>query len=109
MKRLPDSIPYETKVSFFEYQRKEWEKVLESSKNSVVENQPDSLQHWLSVNNYALEKIAEIDKQLEELKIAFDARANGSFATNVQLVRAYNRSRLPLAPEGDNSPTVSKE
>ncbi|XHH09541.1 MAG: hypothetical protein ACFCUE_02625 [Candidatus Bathyarchaeia archaeon] len=76
MNRLPDSVPVATKVSFFEYQRREWEKVLEVSKNSSVEdNQSDSLQHWLSVNRYALEKLAEIDKQLEELKNSFNARS----------------------------------
>jgi hypothetical protein len=83
MNRLPDSVPIETKVSFFEYQRKEWEKVLESSKNSLVENQPDSLQHWVSVNRYALAKIAEIDKQIEELKLTFSVHSSTSASTNV--------------------------
>ncbi len=69
MTKLPDSVPYNIKVSFFEYQRKEWEKVLESSKNSSIgEEQSDSAQHWVSVNRYALEKIEEIDKKIEELK-----------------------------------------
>jgi hypothetical protein len=66
---LPDSLPYSVKVSFFEYQRKEWEKVIESSKNILAgADKPDCLQHWENVNSYALEKIQEIDKKLEELK-----------------------------------------
>ncbi|MGD6808681.1 MAG: hypothetical protein ACQCN3_03195 [Candidatus Bathyarchaeia archaeon] len=69
MTNLPDSVPYNIKVSFFEYQRKEWEKVLESSKNNSIEEiQADSSQHWVNVNRYALEKIQQIDKQIEELK-----------------------------------------
>lgn len=88
MNRLPDSVPIETKVSFFEYQRREWEKVIEASKNSLVENQPDSLQHWVSVNRYALAKIAEIDRQLEELKLTGAASGSAKPATtNVQLIR----------------------
>lgn len=82
MNSLPDSVPVEIKVSFFEYQRREWEKVLEASKNSLVENQPEQLQHWVSVNRYALAKIAEIDRQLEELKIAISVRSvAGTYST----------------------------
>ncbi len=68
MNSLPNSLPPNIQVSFFQYQRKEWEKVLESFKNNQVEtNQSDHGQHWESVNKYALAKIQEIDKQLERL------------------------------------------
>ncbi len=87
MNSLPDSVPYNIKVSFLEYQRKEWEKVLESSKsNSVGENQADCVQHWLNVNRYALKKLEEIDGQLEELKNAFGARSTTPATTNVQQI-----------------------
>lgn len=70
MNRLPDSLPYNIKVSFFEHKRKEWEKILESSQNIPVgANQPDSLQHMASINRYALARIQEIDGQLAELKM----------------------------------------
>lgn len=69
MNSLPDSVPYNVKVSFFEHQRKEWEKVLETSKTTAEENQ-SSQQHWASVNTYALAKIQEIDRTLEELKLS---------------------------------------
>jgi hypothetical protein len=69
MNTLPDSLPYDIKAAFFEYQRKEWEKVLESSKNSANgENQSEYLQHWEKVSNYALAKIREINQQIEKLK-----------------------------------------
>ena len=84
MTSLPDSVPYNIKVSFLEYQRKEWEKVLESYKShSALENQPGSVQHWDNVNTYALEKIKEIDSQLEDLKLIFGAR---SATPDVQLI-----------------------
>jgi hypothetical protein len=68
---LPESLPTNVKVSFFEHQRKEWEKVLESSKNTLaVADTADCLQHWESVNSYALAKIQEIDRTLEELKLS---------------------------------------
>ncbi len=70
MNSLPDSLPYSVKVSFFEYQRKEWEKVLESSKNTLAEiDKTEYLQHWESVNRYALAQIQEIDRKIEELKL----------------------------------------
>ncbi len=83
MNSLPDSVPYNIKVSFFENQRKEWEKVLETSKSSLVEENLSDMQHWVSVNRYALEKIQEIDRQLEELKHSFAARSTTPTAINV--------------------------
>jgi len=72
MNNLPDSLPYQIKVSFFEHKRKEWEKVLQSSQTIPASvNQPDSLQHWEVINRYALAKIQEIDGQLAELKMAY--------------------------------------
>ena len=74
MKNLPDSVPYQIKVCFFEYKRKEWEKVLQSSQTIPAgTNQPDSLQHWEVINRYALAKIQEIDGQLAELKMTCSA------------------------------------
>ncbi|MGD6851004.1 MAG: hypothetical protein ACQCN6_02975 [Candidatus Bathyarchaeia archaeon] len=70
MNSFPNSVPDKIKISFFEYQRREWEKVLEtsvSSKNS--ENHPETQMHWENISNYAQERIEEIDKQLEQLKI----------------------------------------
>jgi hypothetical protein len=67
---LPDSLPANVKVSFFEHQRKEWEKVLESSKNTLPVVDTDCLQHWESVNSYALAKIQEIDRTIAELKLS---------------------------------------
>lgn len=85
MTSLPDSVPYNIKVSFLEYQRKEWEKVLESYKSySVLESQPESVQHWANVNTYALEKIKEIDNKIEELKLVFGSR---SATADVQLIK----------------------
>jgi hypothetical protein len=85
MTSLPDSVPYNIKVSFLEYQRKEWEKVLESYKsNSALEDQPDSVQHWANVNTYALKKIKEIDSQLEELKLGF---GGNSVTSDIQLIK----------------------
>jgi len=84
MNSLPDSVPYNIKVSFFEYQRREWEKVLESSKNKSNPEEHQDVEHWVNVNNYALEKINEIDRQLEALKHSFDTN---STAANVQPVR----------------------
>jgi hypothetical protein len=85
MNSLPDSVPYNIKVSFLQYQRREWEKVLESSKTAPAqETQPDIEQHWGSVNRYALEKLEEIDKQLQELKLVFDASPTASTATKIQ-------------------------
>jgi hypothetical protein len=73
MNNLPDSVPNQIKVSFFEYKRREWEKVLESAQNiQVGANQPYSLQHLASINRYALARIQEIDGQLAELKLAFN-------------------------------------
>ncbi|MGE5554758.1 MAG: hypothetical protein ACM3UY_00640 [Methanocella sp.] len=69
MSSLPDSLPINIKVSFFEYQRKEWEKVLEACNHSEA-NPAICMQHWASINTYALAKIQEIDKQLEALKVA---------------------------------------
>jgi hypothetical protein len=72
MNNLPDSMPYSVKVSFFEHQRREWEKVLEVSESTAAgADRSDCLQHWQSVNSYALEKIQEIDRKIEELKLAF--------------------------------------
>jgi hypothetical protein len=72
MNNLPDSLPYQIKVSFFEHKRKEWEKVLQSSQtNPTSANQPDFMQHWEVINRYALTKIQEIDGQLAELKMAY--------------------------------------
>jgi hypothetical protein len=74
MNSLPDSLPNPIKVSFFEYKRREWEKVLESAQNiQIGANQPDSLQHLASINKYALARIQEIDGQLAELKLAFNS------------------------------------
>jgi hypothetical protein len=74
MNRLPDSVPYNIKVSFLQYQRREWEKVIESSKNGPAEEtRAEVEQHWINVNTYALAKLAEIDRQLEELKVTFTA------------------------------------
>jgi hypothetical protein len=62
-------------VSFFEYQRKEWEKVIESSKNTLAgADEAACLQHWENVNSYALAKIQEIDKKLEELKLSITSQ-----------------------------------
>jgi hypothetical protein len=73
MTNLPDSLPTQIKVSFFEHKRKEWEKVLISSQSIPTgANQSDSLQHWATINNYALAKIQEIDTQLAELKSAYN-------------------------------------
>lgn len=70
MNSLPDSLPISVKVSFFEHQRKEWEKVIESSKNTLTDaERAECLQHWESVNSYALAKIQEIDRKIEELKL----------------------------------------
>lgn len=75
MNSLPDSLPYSVKVSFFEYQRKEWEKVIESSKKTLFDTAgSDCLEHWECVNSYALAKIQEIDKKLEELRLSFAAQ-----------------------------------
>ncbi len=72
MNNLPDSLPYQIKVSFFEHKRKEWEKVLQSSQTIPAgANQPDSLQHWEVINKYALAKIQEIDGQLAKLKMTY--------------------------------------
>ncbi len=63
------SIPDKIKISFFEYQRREWEKVLESSTNGRInDNQPESQRHWESISNYALEQIKEIDRQLDKIR-----------------------------------------
>jgi hypothetical protein len=84
MNSLPDSVPYNIKVSFLQYQRREWEKVIESSKTPPAqEAQPDIEQHWGSVNRYALEKLEEIDKQLEELKLAFSTNSTITAKANV--------------------------
>lgn len=73
MNNLPDSVPYQIKVSFFEHKRREWEKVLESSQSFPAGvNELDSLQHWATINKYALAKIQEIDVQLAELKMTFN-------------------------------------
>jgi hypothetical protein len=73
MNNLPDSLPYQIKVSFFEHKRKEWEKVIQSSQTFPAgANQPDYLQHWEVINRYALAKIQEIDAQLAELKMTFN-------------------------------------
>ena len=73
MNSLPDSLPYQIKVSFFEHKRKEWEKVLQSSQTIPVGAiQPESLQHWEVINRYALAKIQEIDGQLAELKMTYN-------------------------------------
>ncbi len=70
MNSLPETVPNHVKVSFFEYQRKEWEKILASSKdNTAEEKQVDFAQHWESVSSYALARIKEIDQQLEQLKL----------------------------------------
>jgi hypothetical protein len=75
MNSIPDSLPYSVKVSFFEYQRREWEKVVESSKSTLSgADSPDWLQHWESVNSYALAKIQEIDRKIEELKLGIAAQ-----------------------------------
>jgi hypothetical protein len=67
---LPESLPYSVKVSFFEYQRKEWEKVIESSKTTLVgADEAACLKHWENVNSYALAKIQEIDRKINELKL----------------------------------------
>jgi hypothetical protein len=69
MSNLP-SLPYSVRASFLEHQRKEWEKVLESSRSNLIgEGKPDFQQHWEDVNCYALEKIQEIDRQIEQLKL----------------------------------------
>ncbi len=69
MSGFSKSIPDRVKASFFEYQRKEWEKVLESSVNSRIEENALELQlHWNDVCDYARERIKEIDKQLLQLK-----------------------------------------
>ncbi len=82
MNSLPDSVPYNIKVSFLQYQRREWEKVIESSKTAPPqETQSDFEQHWGSVNRYALEKLKEIDLQIEELKKSFSL--NPTPTTNV--------------------------
>jgi hypothetical protein len=87
---IPDSLPYSVKVSFFEHQRKEWEKVIESSKNIMVDTERvDYLQHWESVNSYALAKIQEIDKKLEELKLSLTPQisaVNQQFS-NLQILK----------------------
>lgn len=71
MNSLPDSVPINVKVSFFEHQRREWEKVLEASKTGHSKETPaEYIQHWASVSTYALAKIQEIDRQLEALKMA---------------------------------------
>lgn len=71
MKSLPDSMPYSVKVSFFMHQRREWEKVLESSKSiNLGDDRSECLQHWESVNSYAVAKIQEIDRKIEALKLA---------------------------------------
>ena len=77
MNNLPDSLPYKIKVSFFEYKRKEWEKVLQSSSLTLPTGaiQPDSVQHWEVINRYALAKIQEIDGQLAELKMTCSTTA----------------------------------
>jgi hypothetical protein len=73
MTNLPDSVPTQIKVSFFEHKRKEWVKVLESSQSIPSgANQSDSLQHWTTINNYALAKIQEIDAQLAKLKSVYN-------------------------------------
>jgi hypothetical protein len=75
MNNITDSLPYSVKVSFFEHQRREWEKVVESSKTSLsTADNPDWLQHWENVNNYALSKIQEIDRKIEELKLGIAAQ-----------------------------------
>jgi hypothetical protein len=69
MNSLPKTVPNHVKVSFFEHQRKEWEKILESSKsNTIEEKRADYVQHWESVSSYALARIQEIDQQIEQLK-----------------------------------------
>lgn len=73
MNNLPDSLPYNIKISFFEHKRKEWEKILESSQTLTAgANQPDSTQHWAIINKYALTKIQEIDGQLAQLKTSLN-------------------------------------
>jgi hypothetical protein len=70
MNSLSDSIPIKIRVSFFEHQRKEWEKVLQTSKGNLVgESQPECLLHWETVSSYALQKIKEIDEQLQQLRL----------------------------------------
>jgi hypothetical protein len=65
-----DSIPDNVKISFFEYKRKEWEKVLEASANSrISETQPESQLHWENINRYAKERIDEIDRQMQQIKL----------------------------------------
>jgi hypothetical protein len=72
---IPDSLPASVKVSFFEYQRREWEKVVESSKSTLAgADKSDCLQHWENVNSYALAKIQEIDRKIEELKLGIAAQ-----------------------------------
>lgn len=71
MNSLPDSVPINVKISFFEHQRREWEKVLEASKRDHSEEVPaEYLQHWASISIYALAKIREIDRQIEALKMS---------------------------------------
>ncbi len=70
MTSCADCIPDKIKVSFFEYQRREWEKVVETSEKSrIAEKQPECLLHWESVSKYAQQQITEIDKELQQLKL----------------------------------------
>ncbi len=70
MNTFLDSVPDKIKISFFEYQRKEWEKVLETSaEGQNSENQPESQLHWENISNYAQARIEEIDRQLQQLKL----------------------------------------
>ncbi len=70
MDSYSSSIPDTIKLSFYEYQRKEWEKVLQTSANSRrEEDELESKKHWENVGKYAQERIEEIDKQLQQLRL----------------------------------------
>jgi hypothetical protein len=70
MNGFSDSLPDKIKISFFEYQRREWEKVLETSASGLIsEKQPECQLHWKNVSSYAAERIKEIDRQLQQLKL----------------------------------------
>lgn len=66
---LPECIPNKIKVSFFENQKKEWQKIVETSEGSLNEENQLEYVHWKKINDDAKERIREIDERLSLLKL----------------------------------------
>ena len=66
---LPECIPNKVKLLFFESQKNEWLKVLQTSEGGLNENKPEAVLHWSQINIDAKERIRDIEEKINFLKI----------------------------------------